>query len=171
MRRAIPAPKIRANSPWGEGEAEVLLLAWLRGGAASQSPPGSRCLSGAGKDQQMFALLLPGWAGSKGGGTDGSRRRCRGRAVRSQRDQGTDLNAGSLGTWTAHIGASWPVAPPGRIPTCVREKGPVCMEACLAVVRYVQGGERDFIPLTDAGTGWGTTRGWGHPAVPERSKQ
>lgn len=63
------------------------------------------------------------------------------------------------------------MAPRGRIQACVREKGPMCAEACLAVVKYVQGGERDFIPLTDAGTGWETTGGWEYPAAPERSEQ
>lgn len=58
----------------------------------------------------------------------------------------------------------------GRIQACVREKGAsVPAEACLAAVRYAQGGEHDLIPLTDAGTGWETTGGWEYPAAPERS--
>lgn len=59
----------------------------------------------------------------------------------------------------------------GRIQACVQEKGLVCAEACLAVTRYVQGGEHDIIPLRDAGTGWETTGEWEYPSVPKRSEQ
>lgn len=47
----------------------------------------------------------------------------------------------------------------------------MCAEAYLVVIRYVQGGEHDLIPLTDAGIGWETTGGWECPAVPEQSEQ
>lgn len=78
---------------------------------------------------------------------------------------------GAPDTRAGHIGAALADGSARQNPGLCAREGPSVCRSLFSVVRYVQGGERDFIPLTDAGTGWETTGGWEYPAVPERSEE